>query len=103
MLPLIKRVSSLQKFQEKKSLGTILSRDVQLIAQSPPEGELPALNFKSRNLTFPTPTVKPLLKNELLAATVTENDKLHPSLLLRYFGDVSAKGTFFLCRSFMGI
>ena len=102
MLPLIKCVLSLLKFQEKKSLGTILPWDVQLVAQSPPEGEFSALNFKSRNLTSPTYTVKPLLKNELLAATLPENDKLHPSLL-QYFGGVSANKIFFLCTSFIGI
>lgn len=78
------------KAPREKSLNTILSWDVQLVAQSPPEGEFSTLNFKSRNLTSPIPTVKLLLKNGLLATTLAKNDKLHFSLL-RYFGDVSAK------------
>lgn len=56
-----------------------------------PEGEFLTLKFRSRNLTFPNPTVKPLLKSELIAPMLPENDKLHPTLL-RYSGDLIAKG-----------
>lgn len=93
---------SFQKFQEEKSLTTLLPWDVQLVAKSPAEEEFPALKYK----TWPchTPKMKLLLKGELMAAMFPENVWTGSQFIKIQWKMELLKGPVHsLCRKFMGI